>query len=122
MHQAKLLKIMRCVVIEVVDVLLMYFTFWRPVRVGYSRQSAVVVFSNLLMPQPTISILTMFPFFLMFFFQELTDEAIDIVFDGINQAPEPGVITDSNIYVASLGGKLKEISAESSPYPFRQAE
>ena len=117
-----LLKIIRCVAIEAVDVLLMYYTFWRPVRVGYSRQSAVVVFSNLLMPQATISILTMFPFFLTFFFLELTDEAIDIIFDGVNQAPEPGVITNSNIYITSLGGKLKEISAESSPYPFRQAE
>ena len=74
------------------------------------------------MPQATISILTMFPFFLTFFFLELTDEAIDIIFDGVNQAPEPGVITNSNIYITSLGGKLKEISAESSPYPFRQAE
>lgn len=56
------------------------------------------------------------------FVRELTDEAIDIIFDGVNQAPEPGVIEDSNIYLTSLGGKVKKIPAESSPYPFRQAE
>jgi len=74
------------------------------------------------MPQTTISKLTIFPHFPDVFVQELTDEGIDIIFDGVNQAPEPGIITDSNIYLASLGGKLKDIPAESSPYPFRQAE
>ena len=55
-------------------------------------------------------------------FSELTDEGIDIIFDGINQAPDPRIITDSNIYIKSLGGKVQEIPEESSPYPFRQAE
>ena len=57
-----------------------------------------------------------------FIFSELTDEGIDIIFDEISQAPDPRIITDSNIYISSLGGKLKEIPAESSPFPFRQAE
>ena len=56
------------------------------------------------------------------FLKELTDEGIDIIFDGVNQAPDPRIIADSNIYITSLGGKIKEIPAESSPYPFRQAE
>ena len=60
--------------------------------------------------------------FSQYYFQELTDEGIDIIFDEINQAPEPRIIADSNIYLTSLGGKLKEIPAESSTYPFRQAE
>ena len=61
-------------------------------------------------------------FFPILFLKELTDEGIDIIFDGVNQAPEPRIIADSNIYITSLGGKIKEIPAESSPYPFRQAE
>jgi len=56
------------------------------------------------------------------FVTELTDEGIDIIFDGVNQAPDPRIIADSNIYITSLGGKIKEIPAESSPFPFRQAE
>lgn len=56
------------------------------------------------------------------FVEELTDDGIDIIFDGVNQAPDSRIITGSNIYITSLGGKIKEIPAESSPYPFRQAE
>ena len=56
------------------------------------------------------------------FFSELTDEGIDIIFEGLSQAPDARAMTDSNIYIASLGGKLQEMTDEDSPFQFKAAE
>lgn len=55
-------------------------------------------------------------------FSELTDEAIDIIFEGVKQAPDPRAMTYSNIYITSLGGKLWEMTDEDNPFAFKAAE
>jgi len=56
------------------------------------------------------------------FVKELTDDGIDIIFDGVSQAPDPRTLTDSNIYITSLGGKLWEMTDEDNPFAFKAAE
>ena len=55
-------------------------------------------------------------------FSELTDEGIDIIFEGLSQAPDARAMADSNIYITSLGGKLQEMTDEDSPFQFKAAE
>ena len=59
---------------------------------------------------------------LLYIFSELTDEAIDIIFDEVNKAPDSRKMTFSNIYIPSLGGKLREMTDENNPFPFKAAE
>jgi len=56
------------------------------------------------------------------FLKELTDDGIDIIFDAVSKAPKPSVMSDSNIYITSLGGKLQETTDEENPFPFKKAE
>ena len=58
----------------------------------------------------------------MFSFLELTDDGIDIIFEAVSKAPKPSVMSDSNIYITSLGGKLQETTDEENPFPFKKAE
>ena len=52
----------------------------------------------------------------------MTDDVIDIIFEGVSEAPDPHIIRDSSIYLECLGGKVLEIPEESGALSFRQAE
>lgn len=56
------------------------------------------------------------------FVKELTDDSIDIILEAVNQAPDPRCMSDSNIYITSIGGKLQEMTDEDNPFPFKEAE
>ena len=44
-----------------------------------------------------------------------------MIFDEVNKAPESRIITPSNMYISSLGGKLNETTDKDNPFAFKVA-
>ena len=44
-----------------------------------------------------------------------------MIFDEVNKAPESRIITPSNMYISSLGGKLNETTDKDNPFAFKAA-
>ena len=44
-----------------------------------------------------------------------------MIFDEVNKAPESRIITPSNMYISSLGGKLNETTDNDNPFAFKAA-